>query len=137
MKIECILKREGGTKAEIGGVEYHFKPDGNGAHVADVKDKAHIARFLSMPEGYAVYDPDEQDQDAGPGDQDDQNPAGTGADAGGEGGDQSEPKGDLNGDGKVDAKDERAALSEQYKAKFGKAPHHNMSADNIRKKLAE
>jgi hypothetical protein len=64
MKIECILKRLGGTKAEIGGIEYHFEPQTDGAHVADVTEKAHIARFLSMPEGYAVYQPDAEPQKA-------------------------------------------------------------------------
>lgn len=55
MKIECILKREGGTKAEIGGLEYHFKPLDDGAHVANVEDKAHIDRFLSISEAYKLY----------------------------------------------------------------------------------
>lgn len=55
MKIECILKRPGGTHAEIEGVVYHFAPGPDGAHVADVKDNKHIARFLGMPEGYAIY----------------------------------------------------------------------------------
>lgn len=55
MQIECILKREGGTKAEIGGLEYHFKPLEDGAHVADVQEKAHIDRFLSISEAYKLY----------------------------------------------------------------------------------
>lgn len=55
MKIQCILKREGGTKAEIGGIEYHFEPLADGAHVAEVEREDHIDRFLSIPEGYKVY----------------------------------------------------------------------------------
>ena len=55
MKIECILKREGGTKTDVGGVEYHFEPLSDGAHVADVTEEAHIDRFLAIPEGYKVY----------------------------------------------------------------------------------
>lgn len=31
----------------------------------------------------------------------------------------------------------QADLAEQYKAKFGKAPHHKMKAETIRKKLEE
>jgi hypothetical protein len=55
MKIECILKRQDGTKAEVGGIEYHFEPLADGAHVAEVADTAHIDRFLAIPEGYKVY----------------------------------------------------------------------------------
>ena len=55
MKIECILKRDGGTRTDIGGVAYHFAPLSDGAHVAEVAETAHIDRFLSIPEGYRVY----------------------------------------------------------------------------------
>jgi hypothetical protein len=106
MKIECILKRPGGTHAEIGGITYHFAPNSDGAHVADVTDNKHIQRFFGIPEGYRIY---------------------------------GEPaaKEDRDADGDIDAKDERLALSEQFKEKFGKAPHHKMSLDAIRQKLAE
>jgi hypothetical protein len=64
MKIQCILNREGGSKVEIGGIEYHFAPQADGAHVADVRDNAHIQRFLSIPEGYRIYgEPEDQDGD--------------------------------------------------------------------------
>ncbi|MBX9596231.1 MAG: hypothetical protein K2X46_17835 [Roseomonas sp.] len=54
MKIECILLRDGGTHAEVGGVRYHFRPspEHGGAHVAEVDDSDHAARFLSIREGY-------------------------------------------------------------------------------------
>lgn len=55
MKIECKLHREGGTYAEVGGVEYHFEPQPDGSHVADVTDEDHIARFLAIPEGYKIH----------------------------------------------------------------------------------
>lgn len=55
MKIECILKRDGGTKTDIGGVLYHFEPLADGAHVAEITEEAHIDRFLAIPEGYKVY----------------------------------------------------------------------------------
>ena len=55
MKIECILKRDGGTRTDIGGVAYHFAPLADGAHVAEVAQTDHIDRFLSIPEGYRVY----------------------------------------------------------------------------------
>lgn len=55
MKIECVLKRDKGTKAEVGGILYHFEPLEDGAHVADITDEAHIDRFLSIADGYKVY----------------------------------------------------------------------------------
>jgi len=61
VKIECILKRKGGTKVNIDDAMYHFAPmadEENSAHVADVRNKAHVSSFLNIPEAYQVYDPD-------------------------------------------------------------------------------
>lgn len=70
MKIECILKREGGSKVEIGGTEYHFAPQADGAHVAEVSNNGHVQRFLSITDGYRIYgEPDDQHGD---GDADDE-----------------------------------------------------------------
>lgn len=55
MDIECILKREGGTKVTIGKTDYHFAPQPDGAHVADVQDDEHVQRFLGIPEAYKIY----------------------------------------------------------------------------------
>jgi hypothetical protein len=55
MKIACLGLREGGTKVDIDGIEYHFEPLADGAHVADVEDEAHIDRFLSISDHYKVY----------------------------------------------------------------------------------
>lgn len=55
MKIECILKRHGGTRVELGSMEYHFEPLDDGAHVAEVDDEAHVDRFLSIGEAYKLY----------------------------------------------------------------------------------
>lgn len=55
MKIQCILERKGGTITDIGGVEYHFEPLEDGAHVADVENEAHIDRFLSISESFRLY----------------------------------------------------------------------------------
>lgn len=52
MLIQSKLKREGGTIVVLGDTEYHFKDDGKGNHVCKVDDEAHIARFLSITEGY-------------------------------------------------------------------------------------
>ena len=52
MLIKCKLKREGGSKIKIGGEEYHFAPDDNGDHVAEVTNKEHANRFLEISEAY-------------------------------------------------------------------------------------
>lgn len=53
--IETILIRDGGSFIELGGIEYHFKPYTDGAHVCDVENTEHADRFLSIPEGYRLY----------------------------------------------------------------------------------
>lgn len=60
MKIACKLIREGGTKVEFGSKVYHFKPDPEfgGKHVADVSDKEHVGRLLSISEAYEMADND-------------------------------------------------------------------------------
>ena len=52
--IECILIREGGSKVEIDGKTYHFKPsdDHDGRHVCTVTDQDAISRFMAVPEAY-------------------------------------------------------------------------------------
>lgn len=55
MKIECKLKRDGGTEAEIDGIVYHFAPLPDGAHVAEVLIERHQDRFLSISEAYRLY----------------------------------------------------------------------------------
>lgn len=54
MKIECILLRPGGTLVELPGKTYHFAPQDDGRHVADVSIEAHIERLLSIPEAYRL-----------------------------------------------------------------------------------
>lgn len=53
--VECKLIREGGTRAEVGGTEYHFQPYTDGAHVCVIEDNEHADRFLSITEGYRLY----------------------------------------------------------------------------------
>jgi hypothetical protein len=53
MLIESKIKRDGGSKIDIGGVVYHFAPNAAGAHVCEVEDEDAIARFLSIREGFA------------------------------------------------------------------------------------
>lgn len=54
MKIECILQRKGGTLVEMPGKNYHFQPQEDGRHVAEVTSEAHIERFLSIREAYRL-----------------------------------------------------------------------------------
>lgn len=72
MLILSLIKRDGGTIANmggtcegpeiVGGVNYHFKPNKQGDHVCDVKDKAHVKRFLSIPEGFEPYLPEDKEK---------------------------------------------------------------------------
>jgi|SRR3972149_2317336 len=64
MLIQCLLKRPNGTEIKFGDVNkplavYHFKPQDPGnsesPHVCEVTDEAHIARFLSIKEGYQAH----------------------------------------------------------------------------------
>lgn len=64
ISVESIIRREGGTRVTLGKMAYHFKPRPDGAHVAVVDDPRHVSRFLSISEGYRVYDPDLVDEPA-------------------------------------------------------------------------
>lgn len=191
MKIACLGHRDGGTKVDIDGIEYHFEPLEDGAHVADVEDSSHIDRFLRIADHYKVY----HGKLAPVGKPVRIAPAGKPRvfvapkvasdtllgssvhDSSYEIGGKTYSLGDVvalahktseltveewneldEGDrhAKIDitlddlaeaaelaetaeapAADERAALVEQYKAKFGQAPHHRASIDTIKAKLAE
>lgn len=54
MKVTCLLHREGGTKVELGNAEYHFKPQPDGKHVAEVSNEEHLAILLAIPEAYRL-----------------------------------------------------------------------------------
>lgn len=126
MKIECQNKRDGGTHATIDGVSYHFAPQPDGAHVADVEDRDHIQRFLSV-RAYRIYEKAEGQIDPEVVKQDDQEVV-----------DQTEDEqndGDDKDDDVVDA--ERAALVDEYVQKFGRKPNHRASNDTIRKQLTD
>lgn len=60
MKIESIIKRDPPTEIDLDGTVYKFKPDEHGRHVAEVTDKHHIARLLSISEGYQLADDQQQ-----------------------------------------------------------------------------
>jgi hypothetical protein len=55
MKIECTLRRKGGTFVEMPGKTYHFAPTPEDErHIADVANDAHIERFLAIPESFRI-----------------------------------------------------------------------------------
>lgn len=54
-QVECKLIREGGSYAEVGGIEYHFAPQEDGAHVATIENEDHADVFLGIREGYRLY----------------------------------------------------------------------------------
>lgn len=54
LKIKQV--REGGTELKFNdGTEYHFRPNENGDHVAEVTDAAHLAQLLAISEGFEEY----------------------------------------------------------------------------------
>lgn len=59
MKIESIIKRDPPTEVLLGDTAYKFTSDSKGRHVCEVTDKAHIARLLSIAEGFQI--PDDED----------------------------------------------------------------------------
>lgn len=189
MKIACLGIRDGGTKVDIDGLEYHFQPLEDGAHVAEVEDEAHIDRFLSISDHYKVYHgklepvskpvriaPEGLKRATVAASQNIEPPllGSSVHDASYEIGGKTYSLGDIvalahkaseltveewneleddDRHAKIDitlddladaaekseapASDERAALVEQYVAKFGKAPHYKASAETLKAKLAE
>ncbi|QMV32515.1 hypothetical protein 2A_00037 [Ralstonia phage Darius] len=175
MQIECILKRQGGTKVTLEGVEYHFAPLEDAAHVAEVESEPHCKRLLSIPEAYQPYRPASSTgapqtlvpankltnaetllgSDVHPAviDLGDSRTVQLGdvvARAHSASGLTVEEWNALDADARhslIDAMldtmadempqaPDRAALAEQYKAKFGKAPHGKWTVETIQQKLA-
>lgn len=55
MKIVCTIERKGGSSVKLDKKLYEFKPDKDGLHCCTVDNKAHIDRFLSIPESFKEY----------------------------------------------------------------------------------
>lgn len=75
MIIRCTILRTGGTEVTIDATKYHFKPltDQPGApHVAEVTEKSHISRLLSIAESYEFYAPDWDNEPVKPEEGDDE-----------------------------------------------------------------
>jgi hypothetical protein len=52
MKIESIIRRVNGSTVILGDNKYSFVADGDGRHVCEVENEAHVARLLSIKEGF-------------------------------------------------------------------------------------
>lgn len=121
MLIECKLIRFGGTIATLDGVEYHFAPLQDGAHVADVGREDHRARFLSIAEAYQPY-------------------RGDCSAATTVGSEDHQPEGDSLKDDSPEESvepDDVESMRERYRDRFGRAPHPSMKAEKLLAKLAE
>lgn len=113
MLIRCKIKRPGGSRVTLGSERYHFQDRGDGLHVAEVTNDAHIERLLSIGAYAVVEDAPEPAQE----------PA-------------QEPVVDGEGEALAPAKDlDLEALREAYTETFGKAPHPRMKAETIQDRL--
>lgn len=54
MKVESIIKRNPPTSITLGDTAYQFEIDSEDRHVCEVSDEQHLARLLSIPEGYRL-----------------------------------------------------------------------------------
>ena len=124
--IECKLARQGGTFAEVGGIEYHFQTYTDGAHVCVVDDESHADRFLEIREGYKLYRGDGQPVKGA-------KPVVTEK--------AKEPEKVAQPEAKAEPEQakpisERDALEAEYETLYGKAPHHKTSDQKIRELIA-
>ena len=121
--------RPGGSVHEIDGIEYHFKPQdeaGKGPHVAEVSDDEHIARFLSLKDGF-IEDRVAQrnaDRKAGPQIRDRSKP-------------DSHLISEEAGDPDPRNADTNEALRTQYRELTGNPAHHTWDIAKIRAKIEE
>ena len=104
--IECKLHRKDGSIIPIDGIEYHFVPQPDGAHVANVENEEHVDRFLSISEAYRLY-------------------RGTVSDTS-----------DTTSAVESQADGERAALASEYELLYGEAPHPRTGVKKLREMIA-
>lgn len=144
MKIESIIKRPGGTSVTLGGVVYHFAPDAEGRHVADVDNPEHVGVLLGIKEGYR-YLAESQPLAAA---------------AGGEKAVESVAEGAAEGEAntlqpadeaqaprdeqeveaeqpKLSEADQREQAAQKYQEVFGSRPHGKWTTERILAELAE
>lgn len=53
--VECKIRRKAGSNTQMtDGTVYRFRPDESGKHTAIVTNREHLAKLLSITEGYAL-----------------------------------------------------------------------------------
>ncbi len=113
MLILCKIKRPGGTHVTLGGERYHFAPDEQGRHVAEVTHDAHIQRLLSISAYQALDEAPEPPQEP-----------------------PQVPPAQTEGNALTPTEDlDLEALREAYAETFGKAAHPRMKAETILERL--
>lgn len=76
MRIQTTMIRKGGTQVELDGIHYHFAPQDDGRHIANVRSAAHVKRFLAI-DGYNLLDEDIDDENDEVEDPKEEDPNGT------------------------------------------------------------
>lgn len=135
MQIECTIKREGGTRATIGTTTYHFKPDADGRHVAEVADPNHITAFLRV--GCYIMDGAEASEPT-------PQPAAPAPEFGGADEDEDLDEDEEQGEDLDGEPDEGVPLEEwsegdlieEYSRVFKKSPHPNTKRETLVAKIA-
>ena len=55
--VQCTLIRKGGSLIDLGANVYHFAPNADGDHVAEVEDTDDLATLLGIKESFRIYRP--------------------------------------------------------------------------------
>lgn len=146
MRIQCSIKRKGGTSVAMRGKTYNFKPEGDGRHIADVDDDD-VETFLAITECYSLAD-EEPEPEPEPSPEPEVTPpvepaafppAGNPENSG-EPEPTPEPDDDTgSADGTEVALEElgEADLAAKYAEVFGKPPHHSAKPASIIAKINE
>jgi len=124
MRIESILRRPGGTRVTLGGVEYHFVPDADGREFCDVSNPEHAKILLAIPEGYRAAEAPKV-AELPKMDLTTVEPLAPAEEATTEEAQATE----------APATDDRDYWVEQYQARFGRKPHGKWSIERIRAEL--
>lgn len=62
MRIQTTMIRKGGSYVEIDDITYHFAPQEDGRHVANVRNASHISTLLKI-DGYQLLAEDVEDEE--------------------------------------------------------------------------
>lgn len=139
MKIESIIKRAGGTKVQLGQETYHFLPDAEGRHVAEVDNPDHVGKLLGIPEGYRYVAETERldrvdvaagtdkatEEGEGAGTLQPQEEEAAAAEP------EEEEQGEESEKPKLSEADQREQAAQAYQERFGSRPHGKWTTERI------